>query len=97
MLKNDDSSGLTKEKTIDLICFQSVALDVLEILVRGSQASPSPSSPSQPKPQQALSDLLMNPAFLSAVRCTLSSDDNSVMQVSNAKLLKRTCLVFGVG
>jgi hypothetical protein len=83
---------------------QAVALDVLEILVRGSQppnfverlrdqhkqqrevqlrqqAANGDAKGVVSVPSVNLSDLLMNSAFPSAVRCTLASEDNSIMQV----------------
>jgi len=85
---------------------KAVALDVLEILVRGSQpadfvqhlreehkqrrarqkcdgrAESGQNSAQQVAsvPSVQLSQLLVNSAFPSAVRCTLASDDNAVMQ-----------------
>jgi len=54
---------------------QSVALDILQTLVRANAANKAGSNPPRP-----LSQLLVASAFPAAVRCTLHSDDNSVTQ-----------------
>ena len=55
---------------------QSVALDILQTLVRANSGNKE--NQIQPRP---LSQLLVANAFPAAVRCTLHSDDNSVTQV----------------
>ena len=54
---------------------QSVALDILQALVRGAGSNKG----------VELSQLLVANAFPAAVRCTLHSDDNSVTQVNILK------------
>ena len=53
---------------------QSVALDILQTLVRANAGNKE----NNPRP---LSQLLVANAFPAAVKCTLHSDDNSVTQV----------------
>ena len=85
---------------------KAVALDVLEILVRGSKSKQQQQHSLQQAQngngvagQQTLSELLMGSAFPAAVRCTLAADDNSIMQVreinpcfENVQLLKKTVI-----
>ena len=61
---------------------QSVAMDILQVLVR-SYGSPSPSQQPQPSSptSRPLSQLLVANAFPAAIKCTLHTDDNSVSQV----------------
>ena len=68
---------------------QAVALDVLQTLVRasvvlpqptGTTAHPQESSHQQPIAKNCLSDLLITRAFPAAIRATLHTDDNAIMQ-----------------
>ena len=68
---------------------QAVALDVLQTLVRATVVLPSPASSNgqegssqaqQILPQNCLSELVINRAFPAAVRSTLNTDDNAIMQ-----------------
>ena len=68
---------------------QAVALDVLQTLVRASVVIPSQSASKaqegssqtpQMQPQNCLSELVINRAFPAAVRSTLNTDDNAIMQ-----------------
>ena len=80
----DESFNLKTSVTSGL---QAVALDVLQTLVRASVVIPThttntqePSSHQQQLPQNCLSELLINRAFPAAVRTTLHTDDNAIMQ-----------------
>ena len=63
---------------------QSVALDILQTLVRANAGNKE----NNPRP---LSQLLVANAFPAAVKCTLHSDDNSVTQVPH---FQSSCLVY---
>lgn len=58
---------------------QSVALDILQALVRASATAATAATANKEPP---LSQLLVANAFPAAVKCTLHSDDNSVTQVT---------------
>ena len=67
---------------------QSVALDILQALVRANAATVAagnkennPAAAAAAASSRPLSQLLVASAFPAAVRCTLHSDDNSVTQV----------------
>ena len=64
---------------------QSVALDILQTLVRAYQIQEGSNHGGLNKETQRrpLTQLLVAQAFPAAVRCTLHSDDNSVTQVCN--------------
>ena len=81
---NNESFNMKSGVTLGL---QAVALDVLQTLVRASiatppgDATPHQSTSNQKQPlQDCLSDLVINRAFPAAVRSTLNTDDNAVMQ-----------------
>ena len=64
-------------------------MDVLETLVRASSPPPPKSANSSNGGFPAsvdLTDLLIKSAFPAAVQCTLRSEDNSIMQVSESRL-----------
>ena len=63
---------------------QSVALDILQTLVRAYQIQEGSNHGLNKETQRRpLTQLLVAQAFPAAVRCTLHSDDNSVTQVCN--------------
>ena len=65
---------------------QSVAMDILQVLVRSYGSSSSTQQQQQQQsgssiPARPLSQLLVANAFPAAIKCTLHTDDNSVSQV----------------
>ena len=64
---------------------QSVAMDILQVLVRSYGSSSSTQQQQQQSgssiPARPLSQLLVANAFPAAIKCTLHTDDNSVSQV----------------
>lgn len=63
---------------------QSVAMDILQVLVRSYGSSSSTQQQQQSGssiPARPLSQLLVANAFPAAIKCTLHTDDNSVSQV----------------
>lgn len=71
---------------------QSVALDILQALVRANATAGSAAAAAAANKEPPLSQLLVANAFPAAVKCTLHSDDNSVTQVTFVTL--HTGLVF---